>query len=331
MDGFFTSQNSIVDDMKVGTMLRYYAHAQDDDSDKESFVLSPASQATTGFPSPISQSTFRETIASDGSTGNLHEASFMSESGDCKLASSEDEPLPVDKAVIECKPSLLLATAPDKNQHVQVLATTPINRQHHFVDLSFLLQRDDSPHHDQQRVTPGAELQRRNSPNQEFLSEEPSNQEFLPEEPARSSLKSGLGHFALSLEQSLNGNSDVRCIGSARGDTSSAGCQDACSESILGEVVSKRPKRANKASKLRRDRYKALVELSKKNIEEDPNVELETLLGDLPSFVTSDDKLCAKLAARLQQHRRLIQQNQSVLLMDCDSARSFVPGPQSVN
>lgn len=71
-----------------------------------------------------------------------------------------------------------------------------------------------------------------------------------------------------------------------------------------GDGFSKEHRRPNKASKSRRDRYKTLVELLKKNIEADPSIDPVTMSLKLPAFVKSDERLLAKLVARLQQHKQ---------------------------
>lgn len=186
----------------------------------------------------------------------------------------------LEKVATEIKSDAILATTPNKTQQSHIFATAPVKHTHpNVVEISSaLFENGIGSHYDHQSVSPGAYM-------------DIALEEFAWNKSS-----------AWSTDQSLNADSG-----------SSVGVQDVFPEPILGNGNLKEKTRTNKASKARRDRYKALVEKLKQDIEADPNIEPISMLPCLPEFIASDEKLCAKLMVRLQHHRLQLAQDQAVL------------------
>lgn len=220
------------------------------------------------------ETTARDCIIDDSAEALV--AWSYDEATDYMLACSQIEPAPATSlgtGAMNFMPSIMLAGTPQPSQQSQILATTPVKS---VLDLNSFSIQCDGPlqlRHHSLAPAPGV-LNRRKLQNREITSEE----------LARCKYKLGLIDPAVSTNQALT-------------EASSVGGPD-------GEELSKQAKRRQKASKYRRDRYKKLVEIVKKNIEEDPNVEPASILQSFPAFVVSDDRLYSKLLARMQLLRQ---------------------------
>lgn len=185
----------------------------------------------------------------------------------------------------------ILSSTPIQMQQPQLLATTPVkNPELQVLDLSrsLLISRSSWLNSIQSAAPEAGSFHRRKM----------SHRPITADEIARSKVKPAAEDISRTKPWSSPINGCVCNTGlEERTDDVQNRSQPKIDEPLEQE------KRANKPSKFKRDRYKALVEQLQQKIDADPSIEIESLLPYWPSFITSYDKLQGKLMARLQQHR----------------------------
>lgn len=221
---------------------------------------------------------------------------------DCSSSGSDDEPVQeavLEQPATELKSYVVLSTTPNKTQQPQFLATTPVKGpEPPVLDLCrSLFIKDNSQLNNDQSVAPMANF---------FHPRKLHSRSITSEELERSKIKPG----GKGIEARMKPQSDPisGCVGIASLDECTNVCQDSWPQPTTTNEFLKQPKRANKPSKFRRDRYKALVEQLQQKMAADPTIEIASMLSSLPSWITSDEQLQGKLMARLQHHRQKQEQ-----------------------